>query len=523
MNNEVRTFSCSNIGHRDENQDRCEIFSDDQTSETMLVVADGMGGHAGGSLAAEAVINAASECWQKKDQYPDKELFLLELIRLAQEFAVRAGEEHQLSPRSTLVALYIQDDSIISVHVGDSRVLQFSDAGFIKRTIDHSIAQLHVLQGKITEEEMASHADQSKLITSIGGEDEPEPEIETWSLADGSHFVVCSDGFWELIPSPDIGALLLEDNPGEATQKSIEERLSTTEGHDNTTVIIAQIGIEIVETAKKGPPLKLVAGVGFLITAIAAYLLLMPGPSVQSEPASDAGHTPADSRVVPVEGPAGGEAPQESGDSGEQANDEATEMNSDDTETSQEQSEESSSDTGGPSHGKLVTVEEETEIPVSDDSEVADKVAENLRESGRIGEQDKLVPKSSGSEIGQHHVVRFQQEYKGLPVIGAEVITASMAGKVVKIMGQTAPRIDIEIEPGLDYEQAILAAMEALGTEIKALDEGQLRIFRAPDDYRLSWYGMVVIGVESEYVVFDAHSGEVLFRNPVVVSEQHEK
>ena len=119
--------------------------------------------------------------------------------------------------------------------------MQFSGTGLARRTLDHSIAQLNVLRGVITEEELATHPDQNKLFTQIGGQDAPEAQVERWNLAEGRRFAVCSDGFWEVFsPDRNPGGLRHRLIPGANWNSALPRNWSVC-GHDNTTASLAEV------------------------------------------------------------------------------------------------------------------------------------------------------------------------------------------------------------------------------------------------------------------------------------------
>lgn len=279
----IDVAAITHIGGRSENQDAHRVFNDADTGECLVVVADGLGGQGdGGGLAARTAIDSAAALWAVRRERPPADL-LEALVMQAHEdiLHVAAGADAQ----TTLAALYIGRRAIVSVHAGDSRVSQFARDGFVKRTLDHSMAQIQVLRGKLKESEMASSPSQSRLITSLGGPERPEYEISEWSIGEGERFVVCSDGFWEIFTPDEQAALLDAQQLQSALDSALKAKLNTvSDNHDNTTAVLLRIGL---------PPLRrwlFPGAAGLLAAAIAlaglAYLVL-GGPSSRP-PADDA-------------------------------------------------------------------------------------------------------------------------------------------------------------------------------------------------------------------------------------------
>ena len=269
----ITTHCFSHIGQRDQNQDRLTVLESPHNGSRLLVIADGLGGHTGGSLAAETVVATAERCWrlrsadtaeataqatpeatsetgpetcqpstssgQSYGQSPEK--FLKLFVRECHDAVRHAGREQGLDPHSTIAALLLQDGQAISVHAGDSRVMQYSESSFVDRTLDHSVAQLHALRGTITDDEIAEHPDQNKLFAQVGGPTGPEAEIKRWDLSEGRRFVLCSDGFWEIFRHDEIVELFMSDDPEAELKGRFEHKLSQLKHHDNTTAILAEV------------------------------------------------------------------------------------------------------------------------------------------------------------------------------------------------------------------------------------------------------------------------------------------
>jgi PPM family protein phosphatase len=250
--NKCCVTSFTHIGNREENQDRLSVLQSSDQQSLLCVVADGMGGHEGGSLAAQTIIDTASVLWQEQLQQTklnqeSAESFLHNIVNQSHLAVNNAGESNGLEPRSTIAVLYLYHDSekynAISIHAGDSRITQYSKTEKIAKSFDHSLAQLKVLRGKITEEELADDPDQSKVISNIGGQDLPDQEITHWDLAKGGRFTICSDGFWEVFNNNDVLDLfeIALDERESKIETTLLEKMQERPKHDNTTVIMIEI------------------------------------------------------------------------------------------------------------------------------------------------------------------------------------------------------------------------------------------------------------------------------------------
>ena len=232
---ETASYSC--IGRRVENQDRELLITGEKG--VLAVVADGMGGHKDGGIAAGKLIEQA-KLWYSDEDNDD----LVSIIHNAhqelnsQDF-LGTSYSPENSPRTTGVILWINGEDAEVVHVGDSRCYRFHSSEFVKRTLDHSIVQLLVLSGEVAEEEMGTHPDQNRLTQSIGGQRTPKPSHEKFKLKEGDAFILCSDGFWEHTTEREMSELLDSDN----IQLALEQRSHIAveragDRADNTTVIM---------------------------------------------------------------------------------------------------------------------------------------------------------------------------------------------------------------------------------------------------------------------------------------------
>ena len=208
---EYETAYLADIGGREEQQDRVAVFNG--ANAHLLVLADGVGGHEGGALAAQALIDVARDSFRAfESNSEDTPAQLLERIVLSAHERINAlGREHDIKPHSTCVLLYLDSKAAAWTHVGDSRLYRFAKDRLVERTIDHSIVELMRLQGRITEAEMKTHQDKNRLFEALGGEQLPQAEAGSKEIAAGDGFLLASDGVWENVNDADLEAAIQAD------------------------------------------------------------------------------------------------------------------------------------------------------------------------------------------------------------------------------------------------------------------------------------------------------------------------
>ncbi len=186
-------------GARDHQEDACGHWSEPSGKRLFAVVADGAGGHGGGAEASMATIASAALTWDEisTSDLPDPDAFLAQWMQDAHLAVNEASAKIHRSARAVVVACFTDGKSAHWVHAGDCRLLRFHDGKLVERTRDDSVVQVLFERGDITEEEMGTHPDQSRLLQSLGGEEPPSPRPGNADVAAGDVLILCSDGFWE--------------------------------------------------------------------------------------------------------------------------------------------------------------------------------------------------------------------------------------------------------------------------------------------------------------------------------------
>jgi PPM family protein phosphatase len=216
-----------------------------------MVVADGMGGHAGGELASRMAISGlmkialampdwifrlddsvATDATQRsKGRFRDLNALLIEHGK--QDEAVRGMG-------TTLTAARTMGRHLQIVHVGDSRAYLLRDTRLLRLTRDHTYVQWLLDSGQLTEEEAAGFGARHLLVNALGGVSEDvEVDVSQLKLVSGDRLLLCSDGLTDLVNDETIRRVLMEGHQSAEACRRLVDLALAAGGKDNITVVVA--------------------------------------------------------------------------------------------------------------------------------------------------------------------------------------------------------------------------------------------------------------------------------------------
>ncbi|MBX9472098.1 Stp1/IreP family PP2C-type Ser/Thr phosphatase [Microcella sp.] len=225
----------------------------------LFVVADGMGGHAGGDVASAIAIQSIAHVDRPFDSVDEAERVLRSaLLEANGELAEAVFQHPELTGMGTTVSGVVRvGDRLALAHIGDSRIYRWRDGEFTQITKDHTFVQRLVDSGRITAEEAAVHPRRSVLMRVLGDVDlNPEIDTEIVETQSGDRWLLCSDGLSGFVSDERVAELLVEHSDASAAVEALIDESLDEGAPDNVTVVI----VDIDETPTSSAPQPVMVG-----------------------------------------------------------------------------------------------------------------------------------------------------------------------------------------------------------------------------------------------------------------------
>lgn len=190
----IEYSSLTNRGERAVNEDFLGVSA--MQNRLSFILCDGLGGHGNGDAASRYVVERIKEALEQSASI-EESIMQAQAGLLQKQIQEDSGE----SMKTTMTCLTISGNTARFGYVGDSRVYYFEKSKYILRSLDHSVPQMLVNRGDIKDRDIRRHEDRSRLLRVMGTEwDSPKYQMsEPIALTRHTSFLLCSDGFWELI------------------------------------------------------------------------------------------------------------------------------------------------------------------------------------------------------------------------------------------------------------------------------------------------------------------------------------
>ena len=236
---------------RSHNEDAYQALGGEKSPpgvDAVLLVADGMGGHAAGEVASGMTVAGVIELLASEEQEsaqlnePDYGVFLGGVLQRVNRNVLEAAQDPRRKGMGTTCTLaVIKKGKVFLAHIGDSRAYLLRDGTLHQVTTDHSWVEEAVSQGLLSREQARVHPDRNVITRAIGIKSQAEIDNKIIALEDGDLLLLCSDGLTSMVPDEEIKEILRTRDLGH-TCKALIDAANNYGGHDNTTVVVAAVG-----------------------------------------------------------------------------------------------------------------------------------------------------------------------------------------------------------------------------------------------------------------------------------------
>lgn len=262
---EITAGMLSDAGcHRETNEDCCRYVQPEDSEQAkskgvLVLVCDGMGGHAGGEVASRLATEIIPRTYYKSSRPP--QAALEEAFQSANRAIYKTSQKHPhlRGMGTTCTAMVIHEGAAILAQVGDSRLYLVRSGQIYLMSEDHSAVMEMVRRGAMSLEEARRHEDKNIILRALGVQ--PEVTVSTWHNPFPTHdqdcFVLCSDGLYDLVTDEEIRQVVCEREPHPASER-LTAMAKERGGYDNITVGVIKVGVARMkgDEERKLPPTR---------------------------------------------------------------------------------------------------------------------------------------------------------------------------------------------------------------------------------------------------------------------------
>ncbi|MDY0396327.1 Stp1/IreP family PP2C-type Ser/Thr phosphatase [Virgibacillus halophilus] len=226
---------------RHHNEDAGGVFRND-SSQVLVLIADGMGGHQAGDVASQMTADSMQEKWRHVcvNSPAESEKWLGSVLKEINQdvFAYSLENEECRGMGTTIVTAVCSEEFITIGHVGDSRCYLYADGKLNQITEDHSLVNELVRSGEISKEDAKYHPRKNVVLKALGTEKLVKPDIQSIYWKKGDKLLLCSDGLTDKIDDDEMETYFMEFESIDALGKKLIDTANDRGGEDNISLVI---------------------------------------------------------------------------------------------------------------------------------------------------------------------------------------------------------------------------------------------------------------------------------------------
>ncbi|MBR1385240.1 MAG: Stp1/IreP family PP2C-type Ser/Thr phosphatase [Bacilli bacterium] len=236
----MKTFYLTDSGKvRSHNEDSV-IITKNQSGDYLMAVADGMGGHSAGEIASSIVVSHISKCFNESFCNMEKSKavnWMREMAKEVNDLIFDYAKDHPESKGmgTTLVMALVTNDYVLIGNIGDSSGFVLKDSKLHKVTYDHTLVNLLIKAGELTEEEAKDHPKKNVLMKALGANNPIDIDIFDCDM-DISSVLLCSDGLTSMLDVEQIEKVLLSESEIEDKVIKLIRKSNNRGGNDNISI-----------------------------------------------------------------------------------------------------------------------------------------------------------------------------------------------------------------------------------------------------------------------------------------------
>ncbi len=250
----IRFAGNTHVGmKRTHNEDNLFVLSE----ENLYIVADGMGGHAGGEVASKMAVETVSDffvetgkdadlTWpykmEKGKEYEENRMAASIKLANLRIFETAAQNAAQHGMGTTIVALGFVGNKAYLGHVGDSRIYRVREDKLEQVTEDHSLLNDYIKMKDLTEQEIEDFPHKNVIVRALGMKDTVQVDVANEEPQKGDIYLLCSDGLNGMVTDPAIEKIVVENkNDLEKCCEALIQAANDGGGTDNVTVVLVEV------------------------------------------------------------------------------------------------------------------------------------------------------------------------------------------------------------------------------------------------------------------------------------------
>ncbi|AXX64342.1 Stp1/IreP family PP2C-type Ser/Thr phosphatase [Bombilactobacillus bombi] len=229
---------------RQTNQDYVQVYRN-QANVVFAVVADGMGGHRGGDVASDMVVNHFGTEFQKNTSRDIKEVshWANDILALENKRVIAlSNQDSELTGMgTTIVGAFVFPKQLVVFNVGDSRCYLLRDGKLQQLSFDHSLVNELLISGAITEQEAKHHPNKNIITQSLGVSPDVSPTFGTFDLQTSDQLLLCSDGLSNMVDDEQLEQVLQKKLTAQQKCDLLIQMANDAGGSDNITALVVDM------------------------------------------------------------------------------------------------------------------------------------------------------------------------------------------------------------------------------------------------------------------------------------------